>query len=150
MNKNWTKLTAVKLFFKSFGSKIAINLSLGLHKGRTSCYRRSLQPSKENIQHFKIWKFLIFSYICGWFLPSWIRILIRIQQLKLMRIHADPDPQPCHKATSQIVKSLSSPGFDPSNLWHSGIREVADEAVVNKVLKLKQGQKSWTIMLYCY
>ncbi len=51
-----------------------------------------------------------------------------------MRIHADPDPQPCHKATSQIVKSRSSPGFDPSNLWHSEIREVADEAVVNKVL----------------
>ncbi len=35
-----------------FWSKIAIYLSLGLHKGRPS-YRRSLQPSKENIQHFK-------------------------------------------------------------------------------------------------
>jgi hypothetical protein len=32
--------------------KIAIYLSLGLHKGGPS-YRRSLQPSKENIQHFK-------------------------------------------------------------------------------------------------
>jgi hypothetical protein len=31
--------------------KIAIYLSLGLHKGRPS-YRRG-QPSKENIQHFK-------------------------------------------------------------------------------------------------
>ncbi len=31
-------------------------------------------------------------YICGSFLPSWIRI--RIQQLKLMRIHEDPDSQP--------------------------------------------------------
>jgi hypothetical protein len=32
--------------------KIAIYLSLGLHKGRPS-YRRSLQPSKENIHYLK-------------------------------------------------------------------------------------------------
>ncbi len=42
------------------------------------------------IQHFKRWKFCPFFYFLGSFLPSWIRI--RIQQLKLMRIHADPDP----------------------------------------------------------
>jgi hypothetical protein len=36
----------------SCGSKTTIYLSLGLHKGCPS-YRRSLQPSKENIQHFK-------------------------------------------------------------------------------------------------
>jgi hypothetical protein len=35
-----------------FISKIAIFLSLGLHKGCPS-YRRNLQPSKENIQHCK-------------------------------------------------------------------------------------------------
>jgi hypothetical protein len=35
-----------------FSSKTAIYLSLGLPKGRPS-YRRSLQPSKENIKHFK-------------------------------------------------------------------------------------------------
>jgi hypothetical protein len=39
-----------------FSSKTTIYLSLGLHKGRLS-YRRSLQPSKENIQHFKTWYF---------------------------------------------------------------------------------------------
>jgi hypothetical protein len=44
------KITAEK---KKFGSKTTIYLSLGLHKGRPS-YRRSLQPSKNNIQHFKI------------------------------------------------------------------------------------------------
>jgi hypothetical protein len=38
--------------FLYFRSKMAIYLSSGLLKGRTS-YRRSLQPSKENIQHFK-------------------------------------------------------------------------------------------------
>jgi hypothetical protein len=42
----------LKQFFSFFLSKIAIYLSLGLHKGLPS-YRRSLHPSKENIQHFK-------------------------------------------------------------------------------------------------
>ena len=50
-------------------------LILGLHKGHLS-YRRSLQPSKENIQHFKTWNFITFFYFCGSFLPSWIRIRI--------------------------------------------------------------------------
>jgi hypothetical protein len=35
-----------------FLSKLTNYLYLGLHKGRPS-YSRSLQPSKENIQHFK-------------------------------------------------------------------------------------------------
>ncbi len=55
--------------------KLAIYLYLGLHKGCPS-YRKSLQPSKENIQHFKTWSFIIFFYFCGSFLPSWIRIWI--------------------------------------------------------------------------
>jgi hypothetical protein len=33
-------------------------------QGRPS-YRRSLQPAKENIQHFKTWRFCIFFYFCG-------------------------------------------------------------------------------------
>jgi hypothetical protein len=40
------KMYSSKNFFIIFGLKIAIYLSLGLHKGRTS-YRRSLQPSKR-------------------------------------------------------------------------------------------------------
>jgi hypothetical protein len=49
-------------------------------------YRRSLQSSKENIQHLKTLNFLTFFYFGGFFLPSWIpnpdppdpiRILIR-------------------------------------------------------------------------
>jgi hypothetical protein len=53
MTKNLRrKKTAKKFVYIFFLSKIAIYLSLGLHKGRPS-YRRSLQPSKENIQHFK-------------------------------------------------------------------------------------------------
>ncbi len=41
--------------------KIAIYLSQGLPKGRPS-YRRSLQPSKENICHFKTWIFFAFVF----------------------------------------------------------------------------------------
>jgi hypothetical protein len=44
------KIFAAEIFF--FFSKTTIYLSIGLHKKRPSC-RRSLQPSKENIQHFK-------------------------------------------------------------------------------------------------
>ncbi len=48
--------------------KIAIYLSLGLHKGLPS-YGRSLQPSKENIQHFKTLNFFLFFSFCGSFCP---------------------------------------------------------------------------------
>ncbi len=47
--------------------------NVGLHKGRPSFWR-SLQPSKENIQHFKRLNLLNFFYFSKWFLPSWIRI----------------------------------------------------------------------------
>ncbi len=43
--------------------------------------RRSLQPSKKNIQHFKKWNLVTFFYVCWSFSPSWIRIRI-----------ANPDP----------------------------------------------------------
>jgi hypothetical protein len=46
------KFTAGNFNFYFLDKKIAIYLSLGLHKGRPS-YRRKLQPSKENIKHFK-------------------------------------------------------------------------------------------------
>jgi hypothetical protein len=46
-------------------------------------YRRSLQLTKEAIQHFKTWTLKKIFYFCGSFLPSWIRIhwpdWIRIQ-----------------------------------------------------------------------
>jgi hypothetical protein len=45
------KITAEKKL-NFFGSKTTIYLSLGLHKGRPG-YRRSLQPSTENIQYLK-------------------------------------------------------------------------------------------------
>jgi hypothetical protein len=51
MTKNLKKITAEIIKYRIFFSKIAIYMSLGIHKGRSS-YRRLLQPSKENIQHF--------------------------------------------------------------------------------------------------
>ncbi len=88
-------------FQNEFGSRVLItkscqkswkNLSfvdqklhLLIHKGRPS-YRRNLQPSTENIEHLKKWNILtFFFYLCGSFLPSWIRIWIRIA-------NQDPDP----------------------------------------------------------
>ncbi len=52
-----------------FLSKIAIYLFLCLRKGRLT-YMKSLQPSKENIQHFKIWNFLTSFYFVGHFCHS--------------------------------------------------------------------------------
>ncbi len=54
-----------KFFLSFFWWKIAIYLSLGLLKSRPS-QRRSLQPTKENIQHFKK---LNLSIFVGHFCP---------------------------------------------------------------------------------
>ncbi len=69
-NQKLEKIYTWNFFF--FFNKIAIYPSLGIHKGGPS-YRRSLQPSRENIQHL--------FYFCGSFLPSWIRIWIQIHPL---------------------------------------------------------------------
>jgi hypothetical protein len=58
----------------TFNQRISMSLCLSLW--------RSLQSSKENIQHFKTWNFLTFFYVCGLLLPSGILIRIR-----------NPDPQ---------------------------------------------------------
>ncbi len=69
----WPKIATNLQLEKEFnflGSKTTIYLFLGLRKGRPN-YRRSLQPSKENIQHFKTWNLLIFVFL--WvILPSLI------------------------------------------------------------------------------
>ncbi len=75
-----------KFFNIFFWSQIAIYL-------RPS-YRRSLHPSKQNIQYFKKWNFLIFSMSVGNFCPHgsgsglriWIRI--RIQEPNWIRIQS--------------------------------------------------------------
>ncbi len=57
MTKNWK----IQLKFYFLLSKIAIYLSLSLHKGRPN-YRRSLQPFKENIRYFKKWNSITYFY----------------------------------------------------------------------------------------
>ncbi len=64
-------------------SKTTIYLSLGLHKGRPS-YKRTLL--KREHPAFQNMIFLKFFFVCGSFLPSWIRIQIP---------NTDPDPKPC-------------------------------------------------------
>jgi hypothetical protein len=68
-----------------FEKKVAIYLSLGLHKGRT-IYRRSLQPQKEQpaLQNMKILYF---------FLHLWV-IFALLDPDPATQINADPDPQP--------------------------------------------------------
>jgi hypothetical protein len=55
MTKKWEKFITEKKCF--FFYQTTIYLSLCLHKGRPS-YKRSLQLSKENIQHFKTFALL--------------------------------------------------------------------------------------------
>ncbi len=70
----------LNFFFVFFDQK----LQKRLNSGRPS-YRRSLQPSTENIQHLKNEILSTSFYFSGPFLPSWIRI--RIANL-------DPDTDP--------------------------------------------------------
>ncbi len=73
-----------------FGSKNASFVPL--KKGRPS-YRRSLQPSKENIQNFTTQCFFSFFY-CEFFLSFWIRIRIRIPNADLNSAdQINPDPK---------------------------------------------------------
>jgi hypothetical protein len=74
---------------------IAIYLSQGLHEGfLTASYRRTLQPSKENIQHVMTISFFTFSFL-------WVIFahLVPVLQPKGIRIHAgsasDPQHFPC-------------------------------------------------------
>ncbi len=69
MTKNWTNLQ-LKKKLNIFFNRIAIYLSLGLHKGRP-IYRRSIQPLKENSQHCKTrnLKKNFYSIFVGHFCP---------------------------------------------------------------------------------
>ncbi len=70
---------------KIFGSKTTNYLSLGLHKVSPS-YVRSLQLSKENIQHFKTWNFLIFIYFPGSFYGSGSATLVSLVSVHILRV----------------------------------------------------------------
>jgi hypothetical protein len=82
--KSKKKKYSRKFFLFFFLSKIAIYLSLGLHKGRPSYSRRSLPPSKEKHSALQKNKCIHFLYFfVGHFCPpgtgSGLRIQIRIR-----------------------------------------------------------------------
>jgi hypothetical protein len=69
------------------------NLLIPRPPQRTPKLQEKPSALKREQPELKIMKILDFTYFSGSFLPSWIRI----QQLKLMRIHADPDTDPDQK-----------------------------------------------------
>ncbi len=72
----------VNLIF--FWSKMAIRLPLSLHKKRPS-YRRSLQPSKNNIQHFKTLNSLqMFPIISS---AGWFQLALKLAKLLAISRH---------------------------------------------------------------
>ncbi len=80
---------------KYFFIKIAIYLFLG-----SSNYRRSLHPSKENIQHFKTWNF--FTYVGKFCLPgsgSWSAFPMRFRPTKI-------NANPCRSESTTLKKVL--------------------------------------------
>ncbi len=79
--------------------KIAIYLSLGLDKGRPR-YRRSLQPSKQKIQHLKKINFFLF----------WWAIFALL----------DPDRESGYGSRDPI-ESGSNPDPDPQHCWKSWV-----------------------------
>ncbi len=54
----------LEFFYKSQKLQFTYPVIPRPHKGRPS-YKRSLQPSKGNIQRFKTWNFFTFSYCSG-------------------------------------------------------------------------------------
>ncbi len=101
------KICSWKLIF--FYQKL---LSQGLHEGRPS-YKRSLQLSKENIQHFKTWNFKFFLLV-------WVIFALLDPDLDLdsdygsgstdlIQSGSNPDPKPCfqvgHIVSAKVGKA---------------------------------------------
>jgi len=100
-------------------------ISPGHHEERQS-YKRSLQPSKENIQHFKTWNISTFSIFLGPFCPpgseSAFPVRSRIQPAKM-----DPDPQPDYKYGENVGNILQGRMLDS---------DITDWALICKSLKV--------------
>ncbi len=97
--------------------KIAIFLSLGLHKGRP-CYKRSLQPFKENIQHFTKWNLVTIFYFCGYVCSpgsgSVLRIRIQIEGLHWIWIRILIYNTAEY---AERMKNTQKEIFFPNNIW---------------------------------
>ncbi len=88
-----------------FGSKIAVYLSLGIHKGRPSSRWSFFQPSKENIQHLKM-NFLNIFYFCRSLLP----------------LNPDPDPLTWFNPDPTRIRNRNTEKYWAKNqMWHCSI-----------------------------
>ncbi len=116
-----------------FDKNIAIYFSLGLHTGCPS-YRRSFQPSKENIPHFKTRNFLTFFSIflwdifalmdpdpLSWLNPDpdpkhWVLVSKRTRYIGLRSVSFDTDAMKCGtlniNTNTQMEKDLVQNGVD--------------------------------------
>ncbi len=119
MTKNWKKIFSWEFF--SFLSKTAIYLSLGLHKVCPS-YRRSLQLSKEAIQHFKTWTFTNFCLLL-WVIFS---LLDPDPQTRLnpdpqpwFESGSNPDPKPCLYLIIMMCSCCSVPLTGSRRCWEA-------------------------------
>ncbi len=91
------KLKATENFVIFFDQKLQFTYPYASIKDPS--YRKSLKPSKENIQPSYRWNLLTVFYFSGSFLPSWIRIQIANQEpdpgtplnLDQIRIHSTGD-----------------------------------------------------------
>jgi hypothetical protein len=93
----------MKIFFKS---KIAIYLC--------PSYRRRLQPSKENIQHFQKMKFINF-FQCLW-------VIFALQDPDTDQgTPLNPDPQHCLNKTTRNLNNLTSAATKPRILYKQKI-----------------------------
>ncbi len=139
MTKNLKKFIAKKEI-NFFGSKTTLYLLRGLHKGRPS-YRKSLQPSKENIQHYKTWNFIFFLLLyvnfalldpdpMTWLNPDPIRIRNTVgkgeklrhappppEQKKIQKYHVFEDCSLWWSAEASFETWESYIYFDPKNFW---------------------------------
>jgi hypothetical protein len=114
MTKNWKKITAEKKL-NFFWSKTASYLSLGLHKVCPS-YRRSLQLSKEAIQHFKTWTFTNF------FLLLWV-IFCPPGSRSTGPIESGSNPDPKHITHDDVCTVRQSrPHLTATPCWCSSQR----------------------------
>ncbi len=100
-------------------SKIAIYLSLDLHKGRPT-YRKTLQPSKESIQHFKAYILKFFSIFVGSFSlldpdpdpKHWF--LVDSRKVRYNKTYVRPTSEPCW--LGRITPLTASPSLFANKL----------------------------------
>ncbi len=98
MERNWYVKKNLILFYQKL--QFTIYISLGLHhKKRPSC-RRSLQHSKENLQHFKTLNFWIFSVFVGHFCPP-------ASGYGSTEPGSNPDPEHCCR--QRWIETIGSP-----------------------------------------